>query len=277
VLPNLIVIGAMKCATTSLHYYLSLHPDLYMTPEKELHFFVEERNWPKGVTWYERHFRRAAAVRGESSTTYTRFPHILGVPARMRTVVPDARLIYIVRDPIDRVVSHYVHEYAAGREHRTLEVALETLVANPYVDLSRYYMQIAQFFEHYPRSRFLVITAEGLSRRPRETMERVYRFLGVRDSFRDDRFAVRKHASEDKRRLTPSGAALAWLPETWLARRVHPAARRYAWRLITIPLSTAVERPVLCDALRGRLRDALQDDVDHLRPLVDDADADWLR
>ena len=267
----------MKCATTSLHYYLSLHPELYMTPEKELHFFVEERNWHKGLAWYEDHFRKRAAVRGESSTTYTRFPHVRGVPARMRAVVPDARLIYIVRDPIERVVSHYVHEYAAGREHRTLEAALENLTANPYVDLSRYYMQITQFLEHYPQPRFLVITAESLSRRPLETMQRVYGFLGVRDLFRDDRFSLRKHASQDKRRLTSTGAALAWLPQTWLAQRLPPAVRRYAWRLMTIPLSAPVERPVLGDSLRRRLGDALQDDIDRLRPLVDHADADWLR
>lgn len=115
-LPNLIVIGAHKCATTSLHYYLGLHPQISMSREKELNFFIKERNWYKGIEWYKSNFTTKAMIYGESSPNYTNYPFFMGVPERMCSVVPEAKLIYIVRDPIDRVISHYVHNYANSHE-----------------------------------------------------------------------------------------------------------------------------------------------------------------
>src|SRR6266480_7909195 len=78
-LPNLIVLGAQKCGTSGLHYYLSLHPEVWMSRPKELNFFLEERNWNRGVDWYRRHFDPDARVRGEASPNYTAYPHHLGV------------------------------------------------------------------------------------------------------------------------------------------------------------------------------------------------------
>ena len=115
-LPNLIIIGAQKCGTTSLHYYLNLHPQILMSREKELNFFITERNWSKGVDWYRSQFVEKAEIYGESSPNYTDYIRFGGVPERMYSVVPDARLIYILRDPIERIVSHYVHLCDMGLE-----------------------------------------------------------------------------------------------------------------------------------------------------------------
>ncbi len=267
-LPGVIVIGAMKCATTSLHYYLDLHPDIAMAPEKELHFFVAERNWSRGLAWYEGQFAGGAALHGESSTSYSRFPEYAGVPARMHSVVPGARLIYIVRDPIERIVSHYVHEYAAGREQRSLPEALADLEKNPYLDTSRYGLQLEQYLEFYPRERILVLTAEDLRARRRETIRRAYRFLGVGDRVHDPRFALLKHRSRDKRRLRPAGAKLAWMTETAFARRLRPAVRRSAWRMLSYPFSSRVETPALEPDLRRRLEDALGSDAERFERLT---------
>src|SRR5690606_18287453 len=95
-LPNLIVIGAQKCGTSGLHYHLSLHPQVSMSKPKELNFFIAERNWPRGEAWYRRQFDPRAKVRGESSPNYTAYPQHTGVPERMHSLVPDAKLIYIV-------------------------------------------------------------------------------------------------------------------------------------------------------------------------------------
>ena len=123
-LPNLIVIGAQKCGTSVLHYYLSLHPEVSMSKPKELNFFIEERNWPRGVDWYTAHFDAEARVRGEASPNYTAFPQHQGVPERMASVVPDAKLIYMVRDPLERIAAHWVHNYAKRREKGDLAETL---------------------------------------------------------------------------------------------------------------------------------------------------------
>src|SRR3954453_13232385 len=81
-LPNLVVVGAQKCGTSGLHYYLGLHPEISMSRPKELNFFIEERNFSRGVDWYRRHFGPAARVGGESSPKYTAYPQHEGLPER---------------------------------------------------------------------------------------------------------------------------------------------------------------------------------------------------
>src|SRR5215210_8106558 len=93
-LPNLIVIGGLKCGTTSLHHYLNLHPEVAMSRPKELNFFVSELNWPLGSDWYAGHFDPNAPVRGESSPHYTNRPRFSGVAERMRELLGQPRLIY---------------------------------------------------------------------------------------------------------------------------------------------------------------------------------------
>ena len=123
-LPNLIVIGSQKCGTSGLHHYLGLHPEISMSKPKELDFFITERNYPLGLDWYQGHFDSRAKVRGESSPNYTAFPQHVGVPERMRSIVPEARLLYMVRDPIDRIGAHWVHNFAKRRERGDLSKTL---------------------------------------------------------------------------------------------------------------------------------------------------------
>src|SRR5688572_29905885 len=79
-LPNLIVIGAQKCGTSGLHYYLGLHPDVSVSEPKELNFFIAERNWPRGLDWYRSRLDQSAAVRVDASPNYTAYPQHRGVP-----------------------------------------------------------------------------------------------------------------------------------------------------------------------------------------------------
>src|SRR5687768_8813331 len=102
-LPNLIIIGAMKCGTTSMHGYLRRHRQIEMSGTKELDFFIAGRNWEKGPDWYASQFPGGTAIRGESSPNYTSALIFPGVPERMHSVVPDARLLFMVRDPVDRI------------------------------------------------------------------------------------------------------------------------------------------------------------------------------
>ncbi|HET9119805.1 MAG TPA: hypothetical protein VFN72_04675, partial [Solirubrobacterales bacterium] len=91
-LPNLIIIGGLKCGTTSIHHYLGLHPEINMSKPKELNFFVEELNWDLGLDWYEGRFDSRFPVRGESSPHYTNMPYFEGVPERIHRHVPEAKL-----------------------------------------------------------------------------------------------------------------------------------------------------------------------------------------
>lgn len=264
-LPNLVIIGAMKCGTSSLHYYLSLHPQISMSREKELDFFTHRR-WHRGLAWYCSRFRSDARVRGESSTSYTDYPFMQSVPERMYAVIPDAKLIYLVRDPIERIVSHYIHNHAAGMESRVLADALADPDSNPYVTRSNYYMQLKQYLPYFSRDRILVIAQEELADRRNETMRNVFRFLEVDESFSSPKFWSCRNVSRSQRRKTRLGVLLERSGPEWLLRRI-PAGRgrTLARSLFYYPFSRKIKRPVPTEALRRQLEPALREDVERLR------------
>jgi hypothetical protein len=209
-LPNLIVIGAMKCGTTALHRYLGMHPDVAMSEPKELNFFCgperpvdsgDERsawlagNWHRGVGWYAAQFR-PAPVRGEASPGYTS-PSFPEAAERMLCVVPGARLVYAVRDPIERAVSQYLHHRVDGTERRSIGEALLD-PGSQYLDRSRYHERLEPYLARFPTERIFICAQEDLATRPRETLRELYRFAGVDDSFRPP--------ADDRRPYTSRGA-----------------------------------------------------------------------
>ncbi len=187
-LPNLVIIGGLKCGTTSLHHYLSLHPEIGMSRPKELNFFVSELNWPLGSGWYASHFSGRDQVRGESSPHYTNEPRFSGVAGRMNELIPETRLIYVVRDPIERMLSHYLHNIAGGYEQRPLEQAL----ADPdsaYVDRGLYAMQLDPYLARFPRERIEIVAQEDLKADREQTMRSLFSFLGVDAGFSSPQFS----------------------------------------------------------------------------------------
>ncbi len=199
-LPNLVVIGAQKCGTSALHYYLGLHPEVSMSTPKELNFFIRPQEWKRGIEWYESHFTEDAKVRGESSPNYTNHPRSKGVPRRMHSVVPDAKLILLVRDPLERIVSAYIHNAARGREKRDLSDAISH-ARSTYVVRSRYHMQVERFLKFYPASSLLVIEQGDLLNDRPETLARVFRFLEVDSTFWSPKYERLRHETRNKLRL----------------------------------------------------------------------------
>lgn len=239
--PNLIVIGAMNCGTSALHYYLGLHPEISMSSPKELDFFagepevptwmqvggeIEARiiastagNWSKGTDWYLGHFDASAPVRGEASPAYT-YPWHPRAAERLAEVAPGARLVFLVRDPLDQVVSQYVMHRGASVEHRPIEEAL----ADPlgvYGARAHYARCVEPYFQTFGAERILVRSQEELFANRRAMMAEIFEFAGVESSFWDERMERERHATAGhglRRRLfarlkrSPLGALGAKLP-----------------------------------------------------------------
>ncbi|MGH7587700.1 MAG: sulfotransferase family protein [Gemmatimonadota bacterium] len=261
VLPNLIVIGGMKCGTSSLHSYLRRHPQISMSAEKELDFFIEDRQWRQGTEWYGSQFRDTK-VRGEASPNYTARDRFPGVPERMHSVIPDARLIYLVRDPIERVISHWVHLYSGDGEIPPIDEAIRSII---YVGRSQYWRQLCAFLEYYPPDRILVVDSDDLRHRRSEAMQRIFRFLGVDPEFSSPLYRLERHRSSFLRKKTRLGERLA---STGLEGRLDRLPRPWGWgakRLTFLPFSRAIPRPRLSDPAREWLADQVRDDVAQLR------------
>lgn len=275
-LPNLIIIGAMKSGTTSLHYYLKQHPDIFMSEPKELDFFVAERNWSKGLDWYETHFTESTPIRGESSTFYSRCHLYPGVPERMHSVIPDARLIYVLRDPVDRIPSQYRQRILMGNEDRAFVDALEDLNDdNVYLNDSRYYMQLEQFLPFYPKERILVLSFEELRDQRLATLKKTFQFLGVDDSFTSSAYTEIRNRSVDK------------LPRNWLGRQVKRIPFRRKMRQM-LPASmhrwysdaTSVPIPpekqaLFTPELRASVLARLRPDVENLKAFAGRDFSEW--
>jgi hypothetical protein len=281
-LPNFLVIGAMNAGTTSLYHYLRLHPDVYMSETKELDFFVAERNWGNGLDWYEAQFAAADGARaiGEASVTYTMFPRYRGIPERIAKTIPDARLIYVVRDPIERMKTQYLQfrfpkriQYADfERERRPSDRAF---LENPFfVDCSRYAYQIDQYLEHFERGQLLVVTSEDLRNRRVETVRRIYAFLGVDPEFVPEALNEEFHRSARMRVPRSLAWSLRRIPGyDRLARRLPRPVRKLKARVSTMTYERA--QAEITEGTRRRLEEILREDVARLRTFVGDGFDGW--
>jgi hypothetical protein len=199
-LPDFLILGAQKAGTTALYAYLRRHPRITGPSWKEVSYF--DRHYARGEGWYRGNFPNLARTRGklvgEASPSYVFHP--LG-PERVRALVPEARLIVLVRDPVDRAYSQYHHEVALGRETLSFEDALTAederlegevgrLVADPryfsrawwshtYAARGRYADQLERWLAVFPREQLLIVPSEDLLDEPERTHARVLEFLGA--------------------------------------------------------------------------------------------------
>ena len=261
--PDFMLIGAMKSGTTTLHAHLRRHPDLFLCEPKEPGFFSRDERYANGIEHYRALFSDASPAQrcGEASTCYARWPHYGEVAPRIAEHVPDARFLFIMRDPVERAYSHYRHlaeEWAdAGKEIPSFADALE--IAPEIVDASRYRAQLERFFPHFPRERFHLLFLEELKARPVEVLAGVQDFLEV-----PQRDLV---GAEDTRR-NEAGSAIA---RKTMRKRID-RLRRVPGLSLLIDLVPADARSRARDALQGGLsrffaRDAMRDLADRIGPL----------
>jgi hypothetical protein len=275
-LPNLVVIGAAKSGTTSLHRYLDLHPDVAMSKIKELKFFDRE-NWRDDVAWYRSQFDPSAPVRGESSPTYTVNPYYGPVPERMAALIPDARLVYVVRDPLDRLIAHWIEWVHVFHERRTFAESLRDYdsPSNPYTAASRYATQLDRFDEFFDEQQLLVLDQVDLRDDREATLNAVFGFVGLGPLPDSSGLDELHNVREEKRWPSRAGLVLADLGVAQQlrdrARRLPPAMRRPLKRLGTRP----VERPQLDPVLHAELEAYLREDADRLRARTGRSFAHW--
>lgn len=206
--PNFLILGAPKCGTTSLCYYLAQHPDVFVPRQKEPRFFDAE--YEKGLDYYwQTYFSDWAGelAVGEGRVFLLFLPF---VPARIRESLPDARLIAILRDPVDRAYSHWWHRYTARNESLPFEDAIEqnleriasgvdfggddgpelwrkgllheTAMASryrTYLECGLYAGQLRRYFELFPREQLRIADYDEFVRDPRALVRELWAFLGV--------------------------------------------------------------------------------------------------
>ena len=197
--PNYIIIGAQRCGTTSLYEYISKHPSarihLGRKSHKEVHFFDYAHNYQRGIGWYRAQFAVPDnIIIGEASPTYFDIAHTLAIPMSIKKAIPNIKLILIVRNPIDRAVSHFIHLCKVNKieqlinmgindffDHSFANALKQTSILDYYLNLvltfSVYFRKYQNYLSVFDRGQLLVLTNNELKNNPQVTMRKVFEYL----------------------------------------------------------------------------------------------------
>ena len=213
-LPTFLCVGAQKAGTTTLHALLSLHPEIYLPPQKELQYF--SLHYAEGLEWYQNCFAGASPSQciGEITPYYLFHPY---VAERIANDLGKIRIIILLRDPVARTLSHYAHAYRHGFETLPLEQALamepsRLLEADrvlklsdgrhqqhqecSYLNRSLYRMQVQRYWEYFGRENVLIFPCERLFSRPWKVLKEVFAFLNVSTISKPSRSILRSHQNQ---------------------------------------------------------------------------------
>jgi hypothetical protein len=206
-LPDFVIIGAQKGGTSFLYHLLTRHPLVEPAARKELHFFDNPELFDHGAEWYRRCFLRLSAEDGQRSITGEATPYYLFDPPvakRMAEIVPKARLIALLRNPIDRAYSHYQMQVKRGTEPRTFEEAIERQHSS-YMSRGIYVDQLLRWFEFFSKEQMLILKSEDFFERPIETLKVVLTFLDLPDWQPEaSELQQRRHSGTYKQKMDPS-------------------------------------------------------------------------
>ena len=264
-LPSFVIIGAMKSATSTLYEQLLLQPGIFLPRLKEPNFFSNDEQYSRGLDWYRGLFQEAGAsdILGEASTHYTKLPTYPQTVTRMRKCLDQPRLIYVMRDPVDRLISQYVHQCIDGEIRCRLDKAL---TRHPeLIAYSCYARQLAPFIEVYGKKAILPVFFDRLIADSQGELERVCRFIGYGGKVEWDEGQPRHNLSAERLRKFPLFDLLV----------EHPVATKLRQGLIPKAVRTTIrqffsinERPELTETALRELQKLFDADLAIL--------GDWL-
>lgn len=263
--PDFIIIGAMKSATSTLHEQLALQPGFFMSTPKEPNFFSDDDVYKLGLDWYAKLFAAAEPndICGESSTHYTKLPDYPQTIERMRAYLPSLKLIYVVRHPVERLISHYIHQWSQNIIKTDINQAIDEF--DELINYSCYSMQITPFIEEYGAENIQIIFSEAFRVRPQKELEKVTKFLGYeRPVVWYEDLPEQNVSSQRVRRFNGyntvvNNPVLAWLRRSFIPRSLREAVKNQL---------TLKNRPQIDGPHMHKLTQIFNDDLSSLGELL---------
>jgi hypothetical protein len=175
---DFMIIGAQKCGTSSLAFQMAQHPQICFCKKKEPHYFSRVENWQERLQEYHLLFSPSEGqLCGEASTSYTSLPSYPNMHRRLYEYNPDLKLIYIIRQPVERIVSHYSHRHLRGRHKDPPEI--DIWMDQAYINTSRYGVQIRPYIELFSLQNILILISEEVIRKPHDALKQIAGFLNI--------------------------------------------------------------------------------------------------
>ncbi|MEJ7797218.1 MAG: sulfotransferase domain-containing protein [Solirubrobacteraceae bacterium] len=271
-LPDFLMIGASKAGTTSMHHYLDQHPEIAMSYPKETNFFTRE-DYMDALDWYSSCFADTTGLRGEASPRYAAFPRSQHVPERIFALVPQVKLLYLVRDPIERCESHYYHNYFNRSESRGIDQTFAEWEDqdDPLIASSKYGMQLEQYLPFFSMSQIMIVDNRDLREARDATMSSVFSFLGVDPNFSSKAFERKIKDRTKTVRMSRVAARLhhsapAQFGRRKLPRRIREPLFERTRRVLSPAGAVAPAR--LSPEVRERVAGLFHEDAARLRELT---------
>jgi len=175
--PDFIIMGAMKSATSTLHEQLALQEGIFMTTPKEPNYFSDDTQYVKGAEWYDALFLDANEddLCGESSTHYTKLPDYPLTVKRMSNRLQSPKLIYVLRHPVDRLVSHYIHQWSQNIMRCDINEAIDQY--EELIAYSCYAKQLAPYIQQFGCENILLVCNEAIRENQQSQLQRVADFI----------------------------------------------------------------------------------------------------
>lgn len=270
-LPDFLIVGATKTGTTSLDFYLSLHPEIYMASPKEPRFFIDAPEptgrWQRGLDWYRSLFVSDKTLCGEASPTYSDRSSKQGVFERMHSVVPHAKILFVVREHLARLRSSYLMNV----RYRGIEDSFsEFLLKNRWaLDASMYGARIQDILRYFPQKQLLVLEAQELQERRKDALRKVFDFLGVERGFYSPFFQHKRQDSRFHAYPNKIGRKILRHPAMRMLERKLPASFFYHFRNgLNLVFGGKKPSAILDPELQEKLSAEFEKDTEKLRKLT---------
>ncbi|MFV8782801.1 sulfotransferase domain-containing protein [Microbulbifer sp. SA54] len=256
--PSFLIVGAMKCATTTLYDQLKLQAGIFMPELKEPNFFSDDEIFNLGQHWYENLFDAAnpGDILGEASTHYTKLPTYPETISRIQSYLGTPKIIYVMREPVDRLVSQYIHEWSCGKINVSID---EAIVEHPeLIKYSLYHYQIKPYLEAFGRENVLPVFFEKLKKDPQEELNRIARFIGAPHDVEWKKELPAKNISRERVRKFPLSKILIHndLMATLRRALVPKSVRIYVKKKFQMK-----DRPKMSEAARKKVELVLNEDM----------------
>ena len=257
-MPDFIIIGAMKSATSTLHNQLSAQSGVFMSTPKEPNFFSDDDIYSQGIGWYSGLFSDSDVedVCGESSTHYTKLPDYANTIRRLKAAIPRPKLIYVMRHPVDRLISHYMHQWSEGVITCDINQAIDRYPE--LINYSCYGVQITPYLEEFGRKAVLPFFFDDLKNNKDKALNKVGEFIGcTKPLIWFDDLALNNVSAQRIRKFYGYGLLVNSKPMAWLRKNLIPQTVRDRVK----KQLTMQQRPEISDVQRKRITQIFDRDL----------------
>jgi len=303
-MPNFLIIGTGRSGSTSVYYWLKQHPEIYMSPVKEPSFFVPKRKMfkksgantnvrqlvretkrirPKDLEAYSALFNGVTTEKaiGEASPTYLVTP---GAAKRIKEQIPEAKLIAILRNPVERAHAHYLARRTKGFERLSFKEALKADQAGipyswglprKYIARGLYCTHLRRYYDLFDKDQIKVYLHEDLKKDPVGFAQDIYKFLGVDDKFIPNVSVMHSRTGLAKNKFLNIFLE-RWTPFRYILRRVSPHTPEWVMNFVAKARNKNLTKPSIPEEIRKQLIEIYREDILKLQELIQRDLSKWL-